>query len=78
MKLLPCGGNKEWTSSGYEYDCEYGFDDSCEECVCCGGSCDPRYPSDKQPRKLSKFIIKTQEVNEERLRREWEEMENTK
>jgi len=71
MKELPCGENKSWTDCGYEYDCDYGFDESCENCVCCGGDCDPRYPFNKQPKKLSKFIIHTQEVNEERLRKEF-------
>jgi len=74
MRTLPCGGFKtyDYFSGCYDYDCDYGFDSSCEECVCTGGKCDPRYPFDKQPKNLSKFIIHTQKVNEEINRREYE------
>lgn len=75
MKILSCEGYQTWTDCGYEYDCGYGFDGFCDDCVCNGGDCDPRYLYDKQPRKLSKFIIHTKEVNEERLAREYEEEE---
>ena len=71
MKILPCGGCKIPTEYGYEYDCEYGFDDSCDNCVCCGGSCDPRYPSEKQPYKLSKFIEYARQVSEKKLKEEF-------
>ena len=58
-KILPCEGYQTWTDGGYEYDCHYEFDGSCEACVCAGGHCDPRYLENKQPSKLSKFILRT-------------------
>jgi hypothetical protein len=72
MRILLCQGYKEWTDCGYEFDCGYGFDGSCEDCVCNGGNCDPRYFYDKQPKKLSDFIIYTKEVNEEINKQEYE------
>ena len=58
-RLLPCEGYRTWTDCGYEYDCGYGTDIECCDCVCTGGNYDPKYNYDKQPRKLSKFVLKT-------------------
>ena len=60
-RTLPCGGFKTWTDYGYEYDCIYSGDCSCDDCVCTGGEYDPRYLEQAQPKKLSKFIIRTRD-----------------
>jgi hypothetical protein len=62
MKTLECAGYKTWTDCGYEYDCEYKTDVGCIDCVCTGGEFDPRYNMNKQPYKLSKFIIHTRDI----------------
>ena len=70
MKLLPCLGN--YDSYIGDFDCGYNTEIPREDCVCCGGKYDPRYEENKQPRKLSKFIIHTMQVNEKRLKEEFE------
>ena len=73
MKILPCAGSKSWTECGYEYDCEYGGECGCSDCVCSGGQFDPRYPLDKQPKKVPKFIERTRKEAQDRIRMEFEQ-----
>ena len=43
LNKLPCLSEETWTDCGYEYDCGYGAEIDCEECVCSEhGSLDPR------------------------------------
>ncbi|NHZ85005.1 MAG: hypothetical protein GWP19_03890 [Planctomycetia bacterium] len=67
MKILNCESYKTWTDFGYEYGCDYESDVSCEDCVCSGGEFDPRYDCDRQPHKLSNFIIYTKRINKKRI-----------
>ena len=55
MKTLPCEGYKSWGDCGYRSDIE------CGDCVCAGGDFDPRYDYNKQPKKLSKYVLYTKE-----------------
>ena len=36
-----CKGYEYWTDFGYEYDCGYGSDLTCEDCKYGLGKCDP-------------------------------------
>jgi hypothetical protein len=67
MKILACLSEKTWTAYGFEYDCGYGKDVECGECVCSGGINDPRYNMDDQPVKMPKFIHDTMEYNQKRI-----------
>ena len=40
--MIKCEGYKSWTDCGYEYDCRYEPEHSCEDCICCNGKYDPR------------------------------------
>ena len=71
-RMLPCEGHKSWTDFGYEYDCGYGGEVTCEDCVCAGGEYDPRYPYSKQPKPLSKYVLYTRDVNIQRMKKECE------
>lgn len=73
MKNLPCLGYKIFTTYGYEYDCGYNTDVSCDDCVHTGGFCDPRYDMGSQPYKLSKFVLKIREDIEKKLNRIYHE-----
>ena len=39
--MIKCGGYKTWTDCGYEYDCEYGAEFPCEDCILTGGIMSP-------------------------------------
>ena len=67
MKVLPCLGEFDYEG---DFDCGYGTCLSCGDCVCNGGPFDPRYDEDKQPYKLSKFIIHTMNINQDRIDKE--------
>ena len=56
-EIPPCGIYKSWSAWGYEYDCEYKPECTCEECICnheLGGKIDPR--TNKKFRRYSKRV----------------------
>lgn len=53
-EVPPCAGYKSWTDCGYEYDCEYGGEVDCDDCICGVGSLDPR--TGNKFKKLRRYI----------------------
>ena len=60
-----CLGHWIYSTDGNEYDCDYEFagEANCEDCLfgACGGTFDPRYDRDNQPKKEDRRYVGMEE-----------------